>query len=49
MLVSVPYFYKCTIYHGRGHAVAQLVEALRCKPEVVGSISDGVTGIFSMT
>jgi len=29
-----------------GHAVAQLVEALRYKPEVAGSIPDGVTGIF---
>jgi len=27
-----------------GHAVAQLVEALRYKPE--GSIPDGVTGFF---
>jgi hypothetical protein len=29
-----------------GHAVAQLVEALRYKPERPGSIPDGVTGIF---
>ena len=29
-----------------GHAVAQLVEALRYKPESRGSIPDGVTGIF---
>jgi len=29
-----------------GHAVARLVEALRYKPEVAGSIPDGVTGIF---
>jgi hypothetical protein len=28
------------------HAVAQLVEALRYKPEVVGLIPDGVIGIF---
>ena len=30
----------------RGHAVAQLVEALRYKSEVAGSIPDGVIGIF---
>jgi hypothetical protein len=29
-----------------GNAVAQLVEALCYNPEVAGSISDGVTGIF---
>jgi hypothetical protein len=29
-----------------GHAVAQLVEALRYKPEGAGSIPDGVIGIF---
>jgi hypothetical protein len=29
-----------------GHAMAQLVEALRYKPEVRGSIPDGVIGIF---
>jgi hypothetical protein len=29
-----------------GHVVAQLVEALRYKPEVMGSIPDGVIGIF---
>jgi hypothetical protein len=29
-----------------GHAVAQLVEALRYKSEGRGSIADGVTGIF---
>jgi hypothetical protein len=29
-----------------GHAVAQLFEALRYKPEVAGSIPDGVIGIF---
>jgi hypothetical protein len=29
-----------------GHAVAQLVEALRYKPEGRISIPDGVTGIF---
>ena len=29
-----------------GHAVAQLVEALRYKPEVAGLIPDGVIGIF---
>jgi hypothetical protein len=29
-----------------GHAVAQLVEALRRKTEVVDSIPDGVIGIF---
>jgi len=28
--------------------VAQLVEALRHKPEVAGSIPDGVTGIFQL-
>jgi hypothetical protein len=26
-----------------GHAMAQLVEALRYKPKITGSISDGVT------
>ena len=31
-----------------GHAVAQLVEALRYKSEVAGSIPDGVTGIFHL-
>jgi hypothetical protein len=30
-----------------GHAVLQLVEALRYKPEVAGSISDGVIDIFN--
>ena len=30
----------------RGHAVAQLVEALHYKPKVSGSIPDGVIGIF---
>jgi hypothetical protein len=30
----------------RGHAVAQLVEALRYKSEGRGSIPDGVIGIF---
>jgi hypothetical protein len=29
-----------------GHAVAQLVDALRYKPEGLGSILDGVIGIF---
>jgi len=29
-----------------GHAVAQLVEALRYKPEGRSSIPDGVIGIF---
>jgi hypothetical protein len=29
-----------------GYAMAQFVEALRYKPEVAGSIPDGVTGIF---
>jgi hypothetical protein len=29
-----------------GHAVAQLVEALRYKPEVAGSIPNGVIAIF---
>ena len=29
-----------------GYAMAQLVEALRYKPEVAGSIHDEVTGIF---
>ena len=29
-----------------GHAVTQLVEALRYKPEVTGSIPDGVIGVF---
>jgi hypothetical protein len=32
----------CTLVH----AVAQLAEALHCKPEGVGLIPDGVTGIF---
>jgi hypothetical protein len=32
-----------------GRAVAQLVEALRCKSEGRGSISDGVIGIFLLT
>jgi hypothetical protein len=31
---------------GDWHAVVQLVEALRYNPEVVGSIADGVIGIF---
>jgi len=31
---------------GQGHAVAQLVEALRYKPEGGGFHSDGITGIF---
>jgi len=30
----------------RGHAVAQLVEALRCKPEGRGFDPDGIIGIF---
>jgi hypothetical protein len=30
----------------RGHPVAQLVEALRYKPEGRGFVPDGVTGIF---
>ena len=30
------------------HAVAQLVEALRYKRKVAGSIADGVTGIFNL-
>jgi hypothetical protein len=30
----------------QGHAVAQLVEALRYKRNVAGSIPDGVTGVF---
>jgi hypothetical protein len=29
-----------------GYAVAQYVETLRYKPEVGGSIPDGITGIF---
>jgi hypothetical protein len=29
-----------------GHAVAQLVEALRYKSKIAGSIPDGITGIF---
>jgi hypothetical protein len=29
-----------------GQAVGQLVEALRYKPDVAGSIPDGLTGIF---
>ena len=29
-----------------GHAVVQLVQALRYEPEVAGLIPDGVTGIF---
>ena len=29
-----------------GHAMAQLVEALRYKPKTAGSIPDGVIGIF---
>jgi hypothetical protein len=37
-------------YTGWGtQLVAQLVEALRYKPKVVGSISDGVIGFFSLT
>jgi len=47
MLVSVPCFYKCTIYHGRGHAVAQLVEALRYKTEGRGFDSRWCYWIFS--
>ena len=34
------------LYHKRVHAVAQLVEALRYKPKVAGSIPDGVLGVF---
>jgi hypothetical protein len=30
------------------HAVTQLVEALRCKPEDVGSVPDGIIGIFHL-
>jgi hypothetical protein len=30
----------------RGNAWAQLVQGLRYKPEVAGSIPDGVIGIF---
>jgi hypothetical protein len=37
----------CTRTYIRGYAVAQLVEALRYKPEGGGgSIPDGITGIF---
>jgi hypothetical protein len=32
-----------------GYAVAQLVDALRYKPEGAGSIPDGVIGIFLLT
>jgi hypothetical protein len=32
-----------------GHAMAQLVDALCCKPDVAGFILDGVTGNFSWT
>ena len=32
----------------KGHAVAQLVEALRYKPEDPGSIPNGVIGNFSL-
>jgi hypothetical protein len=35
-----------TLHLSLGHAVAQLVEALRYKPEGRGFDSDGVTGIF---
>ena len=35
-----------TIFDGGGHAVAQLVEALRYKPECRGFDSRGVIGIF---
>jgi hypothetical protein len=34
------------IHFSVGYAVAQLVEALRYKPEVAGSIPHGVIGIF---
>jgi hypothetical protein len=34
------------VYFGGTLLVAQLVEALHYKPEVVGSISDGVIGFF---
>jgi hypothetical protein len=37
-------FRKVQAVGGGGHTVAQLVEALRYKPE--GSIPDGVIGIF---
>ena len=37
-------FLKATII--MGYAVAQLVEALRCKSEIAGSNHDDVTGIF---
>ena len=37
---------KVDIYLRMGHAVAQSVEALRYNPVVVGSIPDGVIGIF---
>ena len=40
----------CELRHAKGaRRSAQLVEALRYKPKVVGSISDGVIGIFSLT
>jgi hypothetical protein len=35
-----------SVVRARGHAEAQLVEALRYKQKVAGSIPDGVIGIF---
>jgi hypothetical protein len=44
------HFTFVTIYlFDEGHAVAQLVEALRYKPEGRGSIPDGVVGFCSLT
>jgi hypothetical protein len=33
------------VFEDKGQAVAQLVEALRCNPEVAGLIPDGVNRI----
>jgi hypothetical protein len=41
-----PFKFKKNNNNQSGVAVTQLVEALRYKPEVAGSIPDGVTGIF---
>ena len=43
--ISNPKFIR-GIYFACRHAVAQLVEALRYKPEGRGSIPDGLSGIF---
>ena len=46
LLVSIIYFIYSFFIISPRHAVAQLVEALRYRPKVAGSIPDGVIGIF---